>query len=190
MDINWQYNNPSNPAEAALGPQKFQKFWDTCDGCSLTCLDKEIDRCDDRRADTHDRKLHRPNHDVLKIRTVLTWRDISAYYQTGWKSLREARCLFGDATPAIQTTEESEGHAHVLDNAHKPQANTDVAQTSPTTHHNGIVPAAVSEPPNKEIAETKTLPKNVSCGVCHKSLRMPCWYCTCCTGTFAHHPWI
>ncbi|THH29238.1 hypothetical protein EUX98_g4953 [Antrodiella citrinella] len=74
-------------------PTPDQKFWDTCDACDMPCLDKNIDRGDDR-------KNHTPNHDILKLRTALTYRDMPAFYQSGWEALRQARLYFDEVAAA------------------------------------------------------------------------------------------
>ncbi|TCD60695.1 hypothetical protein EIP91_009662, partial [Steccherinum ochraceum] len=79
-----------------------QVFWDTCDLCDLSCFDKLIDRGES--------KTHRPNHDMMKLRTVLTEHDMPAYYQSAWESLTKARALFRDSTRTEVTTDTQLGH--------------------------------------------------------------------------------
>ncbi|TCD65460.1 hypothetical protein EIP91_002674 [Steccherinum ochraceum] len=178
-----------------------QKFWDTCDACDLTCFDKDIDR--------GDRKNHRPNHDVMKLRTVLTYHDMPAYYQSAWESLTEARAHFHasaeGAKASIQVvTDRAEVHSPVTlgrtgsdssadsNGAEGSSIDDAPTATTPATPLSLVVSLGtkatlihpevpVASPLTKDEQEG---PKDTLCGVCSKAVQMPCWYCTRCTECF------
>ncbi|KAH8097003.1 hypothetical protein BXZ70DRAFT_943874 [Cristinia sonorae] len=53
-----------------------QMLTDTCDTCSWECFTRTFDRVTSRRTQTH-----RPSHSALKMRSVVTLRDLPAVYQ-------------------------------------------------------------------------------------------------------------
>ncbi|KAH8083346.1 hypothetical protein BXZ70DRAFT_582249 [Cristinia sonorae] len=144
-------------------PTPEQRFGDTIDVCSLKCFDTHITWVN--------QKAHHPYHDVLKLRTVVTYYDLPHFYQRGCETLQNARARFAaNSGPlSLEASEDLDDEISVPDDDQ--EVNAIVAQSLVTPE-----PIAVS---GREEMRTE-----IRCGVCRNAVQMPCWSCTQCPDYF------
>ena len=176
------------------------QLYESCDACKLSCLEEEFE---------HDaaRKRHLPTHDILKLRTGMTFRDFPAIYRASLEALRQARRRFGGIAA------EDEGElGSVIDyddgssdgqgrqrNVHSPDGATEqdsldededigrdpslsIPASDLTSVHATTEP--IVPPPGEEEVQPNevTKPEEIRCKVCKQPIVMPCWFCVTCRG--------
>lgn len=181
-------------------PTSDQKFWDTCDADDMACFANDINRGEDI-------KHHRPNHDFIKLRTVMNYRHLPDVYQNAWDSLAKARAFLAAVTPL--TAEEAKALearvSHEHDEADVNSSSIKAAHDELRTNGTNGVPHAESSdseghsdsenhPPltgifslavtiNGAVKPHQDATNEVPhCTVCKKDVTIPCWFCTECPG--------